>query len=146
MICLFVTDKKFELEEDLLKMISKKNYNADLRNLSDKNLIIESEKEMYFDEKALGNKSIRDETLIRLQKSPAILAGSLMKKSFTNTRWFSYAPIELYDGLEIRLEKEQAGKVINLIFDESFAIAVKLFQYERISTKQHVFLLFKGLN
>ena len=34
------TDKKFELERDLLKMITNKNYNVDLPNLSDKNIIV----------------------------------------------------------------------------------------------------------
>ena len=36
-------------------------------------------KQMYSDEKALGIKSTRDLSLIRLRKSPAIMAGSARK-------------------------------------------------------------------
>ena len=32
--------------------------------------------EMYFDEKALGNKSTRDKSLIRLLKSPGIMVSA----------------------------------------------------------------------
>ena len=34
-------------------------------------------KEMHFDTKALGNKSTRDRTLIKLLKSPAIMASGV---------------------------------------------------------------------
>ena len=77
------TDKKFELEAELLKMKTNKNYNVDLANLPDKKLMYEFGKEMYFDEKALGNKSVRDKSLIRLLQSPAIMAGSLKESKAT---------------------------------------------------------------
>ena len=74
------TDKKLEFNVDLLKMITNKNYNVDLAFISDRNLLFEFAEEMYFDEKDLGNKSTWDKTLIRLLRSPAIMAGSLKKK------------------------------------------------------------------
>ena len=50
------TGKESELTGDLLKMISNKNYNVDLANLSDKELMYDFAKEMHFDETArVGN-------------------------------------------------------------------------------------------
>ena len=66
--------KKIELLEDLLKMIINKNYNVDLANLQDTKLEFEISKEMYFDEKPLGLEGTRDKSLIRLLRSPAIMA------------------------------------------------------------------------
>ena len=60
------TDKKFELEGDLLKMMTNKNYNVDLAKLPDKKLMFEFSKEMYFDEKAVDNNSTRDKSLTKL--------------------------------------------------------------------------------
>ena len=59
------TNKVFELKGDLLKMITNKNYNVDLANLSDKIIMYDFAKEMNFDLKAQGNKSARDRTLIK---------------------------------------------------------------------------------
>ena len=47
-------------------MITNKNYNIDLANLSDKKLLYDYAKEMNFDVKVQGNKSTRDRTLIKL--------------------------------------------------------------------------------
>ena len=60
------TDEKFELEGDFLKTITDKNCNIDLGKLTDKEVMFEFAKEIYFDENVLGNKSIRDKFLIRL--------------------------------------------------------------------------------
>ena len=68
------TGKEFELTGDLLKMITNKNYNIDLASLADKKLMYDFAKEMHFDTKAQGNKSTRDRTLIKILKSPAIMA------------------------------------------------------------------------
>ena len=48
------TIEQFELKEDLLNMIIYKNHNVDHAKVSDRKLIYEFAKEMYFDEKALG--------------------------------------------------------------------------------------------
>ena len=63
-------------------MLTNKKYKVDHANLLDKNLLYEFAKRMLFDEKALGNKSTRDKTLIKLLKSPPIMAGSLKEKLF----------------------------------------------------------------
>ena len=54
------TNKAFELKGDLLKIITNKNYNGDLAGLQDKKLMYDFAKELNFDLKAQGNKSIRD--------------------------------------------------------------------------------------
>ena len=68
------TNKVFELKRDLLEMITNKNYNVDLASLSDKKILYDFAKEMNFDLKDPGNKYTRDRTLIKLRKSPAIMA------------------------------------------------------------------------
>ena len=62
--------KVFELKECLLEMITDSKYNVDLANLQDKKLLYDFAKELNFDTKAVGNKSTRDKTLIKLLKSP----------------------------------------------------------------------------
>ena len=57
------TCKKFELQGDLLKKLTKKDYNLDLAKLSDKKTMNDFAKEMYFDERALGTKSTGDKLL-----------------------------------------------------------------------------------
>ena len=54
------TGKMFELKGELLKMKTNKNYNVDLASLSDKKLMYDFAKGMYFDVKAPGSKSTRD--------------------------------------------------------------------------------------
>ena len=67
------TGKEFEINGDLLKMITNSNYNIDHASLTDKKLMYDFAKEMHFDLKAVGNKSTRDRTLIKLLKSPGLM-------------------------------------------------------------------------
>ena len=53
------TGKMFELKEDLLKMMTIKNYIVDLAGSSDEKLLYDLAKETYFDVKASGEKSTR---------------------------------------------------------------------------------------
>ena len=52
--------RKFELQGDLLELITNKNDNVDLAKLWDTKLKLYFAKEMYFDERALGYKSTSD--------------------------------------------------------------------------------------
>ena len=76
-------------------MITNKNYNVDLAKLSDEKIMYGLAKEMYSDEKGLGNESIRDKSLIKVLKSSGILvfafgvSTSKKKKSFSKTRFLS---------------------------------------------------------
>ena len=88
------TNKEFELKGELLKMITNKNYNADLANLSDKKLMYDFAEEMNFDLKAQGNKSTRDKTLIKLLKSPGLTVSA---SGVSKTKFLSSDPDELCD-------------------------------------------------
>ena len=92
------TDKKFKLQ-DLLKLITNRNYNVDLAKLSDKKIIYDFAKEMYFDEKAPGNKRTRGRSLIILLNSPAKMVSasgvsSLTKRNLSQKQNFCH-PIPL---------------------------------------------------
>ena len=77
------TGNEFELRGDLLKTITKKNYNVDLARLSDKKVMYDFAKEMNFDLKTPGNKSSREKTLINLPKSPNLMVpASGISKTF----------------------------------------------------------------
>ena len=85
------TDKNLEINEKLSKMITKKNYNIDLADLPDKNLMFEFAKEISFDEKVLCKKKHWDKSLMRLIKSSAIMAPGI------STLILPENPNELYD-------------------------------------------------
>ena len=83
------TDEKVQIQGDLLKMITSKNYNVNLAKHSVKKLVSDFAKELYFDKKVLVNKSTRDKTVIRLLKSPAIMASRISTISFTGKFWWT---------------------------------------------------------
>ena len=114
------TDKKFELKRDLLKMITNKNYNVDLANLSDKKLRYDFAKEMYFDVKAPSNKRTRDRTLKKLLKPPAIMVSGL------SIIFLPSDPNELCDRLKLLLHGKQASNYSDFTNDEIVAIFDKL--------------------
>ena len=132
------TNKQFELKGDLLKMITNKNYNVALASLSDKKLMYDFAKEMHFDERRVGNKSTRDKTLIKLLKSPAIMASGISRTIFLSSN-----PNELCDRLKLLLQEKRAGNNSNIINEEIVAIIDKLLEYKCISKKQHKRILIK---
>ena len=128
------TGKEFELNGDLLKMMTNKNYNVGLASLSDKELMSEFVKEMYFDIRAPGNKSTRDRTLIKLLKSPGLM---ICASGVSKTIFLSSDPDGLCNRLKIILQEVQAGNNSNISNDEIIAIVDKLLDYKCISKKQH---------
>ena len=131
------TGKDFELKGNLLKMITNKNYNVDHASLSDKKLLYDFAKEMHFDTKALGNKSTRDRTLIKLLKSPAIMASGV------TTIFLSENPDEICNRLKLLLQEKQAGNNSDIIDQEIVAVVDKLLEYKCISKKEHKQFLLK---
>ena len=87
---------------------------------------------MNFDSKAQGNKVTRDRTLIKLLKSPAILASGISKTIFLSSNLD-----ELCDRLKLLLQKKQAGNKSDIINREIVAIIDELLEYKRISKKNH---------
>ena len=90
--------RKFELKGDLLERITNKNYNVDLAELSEKNLIYDFAKEMNFDLKAIGKKSTRNRTLIKLLKSPGLLVSA---SSVSKTIYITSDPNKLCNGMKL---------------------------------------------
>ena len=126
------TGKVIELKGDLLRMITNKNYNVDLASLVDKNLLFDFAKEMLFDKRGIGNTSTRDRTLIKLLKSPAILASGV------STIFSPSNPGELCDRLKLLLQDKQAENNSDINNEEIIAIVKKLIEYKRISKKNNI--------
>ena len=118
-------------------MITNKNYNVDLTSLQDKKLLYDFAKELNFDLKAQGNKSTRDRTLIKLLKSPPIMASGI------STVFLSSDPDELCNRLRLLLREKHAGNNSEISNEEIVAIVDKLLEDKRISKKQHKQFLVK---
>ena len=121
-------------------MITNKNYNVDHASLSDKKLLYDFAKEMIFNTKALGNKSTRDRTLIKLLKSPGLMVSA---SGVSKTIFLSSGPDELCDRLKLLLQEKQAGNNSDIINNEIVVIVDKLLEYKCISKKQHKQILLK---
>ena len=140
----------FELQGDLSKMITNKNYNVDLPNSQDKKIIYVFAKEIYFDGKTWGNKSTRDESPIGLLKTPGIMISasgfsSCHKKVFFKNKILSSDPNELCDRLKLLIREKQGGNTFDIINKENVAMADKPWEPNFISLKHHKIFLLKNL-
>ena len=112
-----------------MTMITNKNYNVDLANLPDKKLMYEVATETFFDDKALGIKSISDKSLIKLLESPGKMVSAsgvspfYRKKSLSNLRWLSSKPNKLCDRLRLFIHEKKSWKNSDIINEEIIAIA-----------------------
>ena len=79
------SNKSFKLDGDLLESITNYDFNVDHSNQQDRKMIYEFAKEMNFNIKQKGNKSNRDKSIIRLLKSPAIMASGISKTIFLSS-------------------------------------------------------------
>ena len=134
------TGKEFEITGDLLKMITNSKYNVNHASLADKKLMYDFAKEMHFDMKAAGNKSVRDRTLINLLKSPSLIVSA---SGVSKTIFLSSDPDELCNRLKLLLEEKHAGNNSDIINEEIVAIIDKLLEYKCITKKQHKQILVK---
>ena len=124
------TGKKFELTGDLLEMITNSKYNVNLASLADKKLMYDFAKEMNFDLKAVGKKSTRDRSLIKLLESPGLVVSA---SGVSKTLFLSSDLDELCDRLKLLLQEKQTGNTSEIINDEIVAIVDKLLEYKCIS-------------
>ena len=85
-----------------------------------------------------GRKSNRDNSMIQLLKSPAIMASGISK-----TLFLSSDPDEFCDTLKLLLQEKHAGNNSDIFNEEIIAIVDKLLEYECISKKQHKQILIK---
>ena len=134
------TNRQFELTGDLLEMITNSKFNVDLASLADKKLMYDFAEEMNFDQKAAGNKSVRDRKLIKLLKSPGLIVSA---PGVSKTIFLSSDPDELCNRLKLLLQEKHGGNNSDIINDEIIAIVDKLLEYKCINKKQHKQILIK---
>ena len=132
------SNKSFKLEGDLLEAITNYDFKVDHSNQQDRKLIYEFAKEMNFNIKEKGKKSDRDKSMIRLLKSPAIMASGVKKTIF-----LSSDPDELCERLKLLLHEKNAGNNSEIINQEIVVIVNKLLEYRCITKKQHKQILIK---
>ena len=132
------SNKSFKLDRDLLETMTKHDFNVSHSDPKDQKLNYEFGKEMNFKIKQKGRKSDRDKSMIKLLKSPAIMASGV-----SNTTFLSSGPDELCDRLKLLLQKKHAGNNSDIINDEVVAIVDKLLEYKCITKKQHKQILIK---
>ena len=97
------SNKSLKLDGDLLETITNYDFNVSHSDPKDQKLISESGKEMNFNIKQKGRKSNRDKSMIKLLKSPAIMASG-----FSETIVLSSDPDELCNRLKLLLQEKQA--------------------------------------
>ena len=132
------SNNPFKLDGDLLETITNYDFNVSHSNPKDQKLIYEFGKEMIFNIKQKGRKSDRDKSMIKLLKSPAIMASGISK-----TMFLSSDPDELCNRLKLLLQEKHAGNNSDKINDEIVAIVDKLLEYNCISKKQYKQILIK---
>ena len=74
------SNRSFKLDGDLLEMTTYCDFNVDVSNPHDRKLIYEFAKEEKFNTKQKGPKSSRDEPILRLLSSTAIMASGISTK------------------------------------------------------------------
>ena len=89
-------------------------------------------KEMYFDERRVGNKSTRDRNLIKLLNPPGLMVSA---SGVSKTKFLSSDPDELCNRIRLLLQEKQAGNNSDIINQETVAIVDNLLEYECISKK-----------
>ena len=112
------------------------DFNVSHSDPKDQKLIYEFGKEMNFNIKQKRRKSDRDKSMIKLLKSPAIMASGV-----SNIIFLSSDLDELCDRLRLLLQDKHAGNNSDIFNDEIVAIADKLLKYKCITKKQHKQLL-----
>ena len=110
------SNRSFNLDGDLLETISIDSFNVGLSNPQDQKLNYEFGKEMKLNIKQKGQKSPRDEPLIKLLDTPAIMASGI------STTFLSSDPNELCERLKLLQQKEQAGNISKMINEKTVAL------------------------
>ena len=131
------SNKSFKLDGDLLETMANYDFNVSHSNPKNQKLIYEFGKEKNFNIKQKGRKSDPDKSMIKLLKSPAIMASGV------TTIFLSENAVKLCDKVILLLQEIQAGNNSDKINEEIIAIVDKLLEYKCISKKQHKQILIK---
>ena len=131
------SNKSFKLDGDILETMTNYDFNVDHSNQQDRKLIYELAKELNFNIKQKRNKSERDKSIIRLIRSPRLMASGV------TTKFLSENADQLCNRLKLLLQEKHAGNNSDRINDEIVAIVDKLLEYKCITKKQHKQILIK---
>ena len=101
------SNKSFILDGDLLETMTTYYFNVNHAKPKNQKSIYEFGKEMKFDFNQNGRKRNRDKPMIKLLKSPAIMASGVSKTTF-----LSSDPNELCDKLKLLLQKSMPEKIL----------------------------------
>ena len=107
------SNKSFILDGDLLRTMINYKLNVDHSNTQDRKTIYGFGNERNFDIKQKRGKSNRDKSLIKLLKSPAIMASGI------STTFLPKNLNHLCDRLKLIKQDKQAGKNSDIINEES---------------------------
>ena len=113
-----------KLDGDLLETMRNYDFNVSNSNPQDRKLFYEFVKEMNVDIKQQGRKSDRDKSMIKLLKSPSIMASGV------TTIFLPENSDELCIRLKLLLREKQTGIISNIVNDEISAIVDKLLEYK----------------
>ena len=114
------------------------DFNVDHSNQQNRKMIYEFGKDMKFNIRQQGRKNDTAKSMIRLLKSPAIMASGI-----SNTIFLPSDPDELCNRLKLLLQEQYTGNNSDLINKKSIAIVDKLLEYICITEKQHKQILIK---
>ena len=131
------SNKSLKLDGDLLETMKNYDFNVIHSNPTHQKLIYEFGKEMKVTIKQKGRKSNRDKSMIRLLKSPAIMATGISKIVLSSDL------DDFCQKLKLLLQEKNAGNNSDLINKEIVAVVDKLLEYKCISKKQHKQILIK---
>ena len=123
---------------EIFSKITYYDFNVSHSNPKDRKLIYEFGKEMNFNIRQKGRKSIKDKSMIKLLKSPAI-----MVSGFSKTISLSSDPDELCKRFKMLLQEKLVGNNSDKFNDEIVAIVDNLLEYKCICNKQHKQIVIK---
>ena len=95
------SNKSFKLDVDLSETMTNYVLYVDHCNQQDQIIIYEFGKEMKIEIRQKGRKSNRDKTVIKMPKSPAVMASGISTKILRSD------PNELYDKMKLLLQKDK---------------------------------------
>ena len=131
------SNRSFKLDEDFLETMTNYDFNVSHSNPQNRKLIYELAKGMNFNIKQKGRKIDKNKSMIKLLKSPAIMASGV------TTIFLPEKHDDLCNTLNLLLQEIQAGNISDVINEEIVAIVDNLLEHKCISKKQHKQILNK---
>ena len=122
----------FKSDGDLLETMTIYDFSVSHFNPKNQKLTYEFGKEMNFNIKRKGRKTDTGKSLMKLLKSPAVMASGIL-----NIIFLLSDSDEFCDRLKLLLQETQARNNSDIINREINAILDKLLEYKCISKKQH---------